>query len=336
MNQRKKFNKRKVAVTTHLNDLSQPLQQATQSLPAINPGKKGIFSHIAEEFARHEVLVAISTFLFSPFTIISAIISVYSLWELTLPKIAAYLVAHPTRALIALIFFALLAPFINGGVRAIFRLCWGWIKRLFSPKGEAIQANNSEPANDHKALALYAGISSFSPHATKKDKREDWQQCRQQIESAKDLRIMGATGWDTFASPEAPLHSLIKKFKGDIKILMLDKNAQAVIENRALELSRAHRDYSEEIEKSIAFLTALKKTKTDFQIEVRMYKKPLVWKMIICNSYMWLQHYWSEKNVDDSPVYTFFSDGAENPTSLFHPFYSEWQRLWTEAEPHSF
>jgi hypothetical protein len=339
---RKKQQKKKVTATQDKAKVAVPI------LNTVSPqvSKASFWKHFGLDFARHETLIGVGNVLgalLSPFSILTYILSAYAIWVSTFQTVAGYLVGNPLIALVSLVVLILFAPLINGGVKGALRLLIAGIKKLFAPAEHApvvhvpalALSNVKEVKEEAEAdlLARYTGVRSFSPHLTKRDKKDDWNQCKENIKIAKDLRILGATGWDTFGDTNSPLHHTLDKFAGEIKILLLDPNASSVIKMRAIEVGKTEVEYVNDINRAIGRLKTLKHSKPGFNVELRLHTKPLIWKMIICNTYMWLQHYWPDKNVEDTPVYTFFSDGTEHPTSLFHPFYGEWQRLWKESTP---
>jgi hypothetical protein len=306
------------------------------------PSKKSKYLHITIEFLRHEVLTFIAIafwFLLSNIPLIAAFaISFSAYWESSVLQAAPYFAKHPWRTFFTVLVLLGVIPFFKGFVKALAKKVENLFFELFGLKNEPAPNALTEESvvNSPTQLALSAGLLSFSDHIGKKLKTEDWDQCRNNIKHAKDIRIMGATGWDTFGSPQSPLYKTLAISKADVKILLLrDDPNNNVVKVRSQELNYNTSIYVSDIQKSLLRLKDLKAANSARKIEVRLYSSPLIWKMVICNTYMWLQHYWPNRNVEDTPLYTFFSDGGETPSSLFHPFYSEWQKQWDSAAVYS-
>lgn len=228
-----------------------------------------------------------------------------------------YLKTHTERVSIAAITLVVLTPVLRGIFSALWRKCSLWIKSF----------KNSQPSSA-EALIQATGINAFSPHFLRSERLADWKNCNEKIKSNKtiDLRIMGATGWNTFGDSKAPLYRLLSQFTGEVKILLMkpDPTLPALIQ-RATEVGKTAEQYVTEINNSISRLKQLKRNGKN--ISLKLYSQTPIWKMIISNDYMWLQHYCKSKNVEESPVYVFFSDG-DGGTSLFHALYSVWLKRW--------
>lgn len=306
-----------------------------------NPNKKSIGLiaawNFCIEFIRHEVLTLFGKlvwFLILNFTLLVAlVISAKEFWANFVTDTASLIAQHPWIATISVLVLVLITPLVRGFIKFLL----AQFLKLFAPHDASGNIVATTPdALQSKDLALSAGLTSFSPHLTKKDKRLDWDECRNKIKVAKDLRIMGANGWDTFGSPSSPLHRTLTSFKGDLKILLLSDNPHAeAVRERVQDLNRNADSYVQQIQDSLNFLKNLKTIDSKRQIEVRLYESPLNWKMIICNEYMWLQHYWPDRDIENTPVYAFFSDGGSAPSSLFHPFHGEWKKQWASAKPYA-
>lgn len=237
--------------------------------------------------------------------------------------IASYIKGHPIRISIAAIMVALASP----AIKALISLLFLWVKALISSNRNKEQV--VQQVSESEKLIQTTGISGFYPHSTKAEKKKDWKLCVENIKRhrATDLRIMGATGWNTFGHSEAPLYKLLEQFNGEVKILLIDPDptSPALIQ-RAHETNKTPEHYAKEVRDTLSRLKDLKQNKGR-NVSVKLYRQTPIWKMVISNDFMWLQHYCKNKDVDNSPVYTFFSDGDEG-TSLFHALYSVWLKRW--------
>lgn len=233
-----------------------------------------------------------------------------------------YLQKHPIRISIAAGLLALATPLI----RVLFRLIIRGLRQLFYPGTMDKQVDSERP--DAEMLVQAVGVSAFYPHSTKAEKKRDWHSCVESIKNhhARDLRIMGATGWNTFGEPKSPLYRLLSQFDGEVKILLMlpDPKLPALI-RRAKETGRAPEEYVAEIKRSIERIRVLRAKGKN--ISLKFYSQTPIWKMIISNDFMWLQHYCATTDVEDTHVYVFFSDGDDG-SSLFHPLYSVWLKRW--------
>lgn len=291
-------------------------------------GLKKLFHKLLE----HEFLTLLAKLIIWFFTIIGGAATGIVQWiDISADHpVLLYAKSHPERISIVLMAIALFSPVIVGLVSGLVRLISiGALKLMVIL--ELHEHETAEPVaniSNAETLVQAMGISGFSPHTTKQEKRADWKSCNDKIKSnrAIDLRIMGATGWNTFGHKDAPLYRLLDQFQGEIKILLIkpDPTLPALIQ-RANEIGVPAADYVQEINNSIDRLKALKAKGKN--ISLKLYEQMPIWKMVISNDYMWLQHYCKCKNVEDTPVYSFFSDGDEG-TSLFHALYSVWLKRW--------
>lgn len=291
--------------------------------------------HWFRELVRHELLTMIGHaigWLFSNLTyIVPILIGLYTAAAQIITGIAnasasypitQYIVAHPIRVSVVAGIIAAATPLI----RVLFGLPIKAAKRFFAyVNADEDTESESSPAEQ---LVQAVGVSAFYPHATKAEKNKEWKACVGSITShhARDLRIMGATGWNTFGDQKSPLHKLLSGFDGEVKVLlMLPDPKLPALARRAKETGRTPEEYVAEIWRSIERIRTLRSKGKS--ISLKFYTQTPIWKMLISNDFMWLQHYCKAIDVEDTPVYVFFSDG-DGGTSLFHPLYSVWLKRW--------
>ena len=216
-------------------------------------------------------------------------------------RIINYLVTHPARAATTVLLIGLLVTSIYRGL--------GYLR---------IYIRNRE-------ILASVGVSGFWLHSETDEKQTNWESCKARVlaDHPNELRILGATGWETFGKPESPLHNVLQSFRGEIRILLIKPKCSA-FKVRAKALGIKERDYEKEIKQSIAFCEELRdKGKS---IIVKLYEQTPIWKMIFTEKYMWLQHYKTDEHVDNTPVYTLFANDSE--TSLYFPLIDVFRKRW--------
>ncbi|MBU1901880.1 hypothetical protein KKG82_05980 [Patescibacteria group bacterium] len=166
---------------------------------------------------------------------------------------------------------------------------------------------------------------SFWKHHTDEDRQADWQVCVDKIKEASTLKILGATGWETFAEDGSPLHKAVLSFPGEIKVLLMSPEAEC-LEKRVSSLGDVSKsDYIAQINKTIDFCKLLRKK--SIKIHLKLYDQHPIWKMVIADGFLWLQHYRDRTHVDQTPVYGVYANKEE--TSLYYPlsevFYKRWE-----------
>jgi hypothetical protein len=179
-----------------------------------------------------------------------------------------------------------------------------------------------------QAIVEGAGLTGFSLHDGAEEKSHDWAHCEEILSDDQNikLKILGANGRDTFGKADAPLHKLVGEFKGRIEILLMHPSCEA-FKTRTSSLGANHDEYLGHLRETLDFCAYLH-TKRNKHITVKLYSQPPIWKMLITNKYMWLQYYSPLKHVENTPVYTFYSD--ERGTSLFIPLAEVFRKRWQD------
>lgn len=184
-------------------------------------------------------------------------------------------------------------------------------------------------------------IDSFDPNA--EGAGAQWEHCAQYIAetSPTELLILGATGWNTFADDNAPLHSTLDSFTGNLRILLVAPGSEAA-EIRANEIAigptgaidhsmrrRILAEFEDEITKTIAYCKRLadKPSVSLRSIEVRGYVEKPIWKLVFANKYVWVQHYRAGVHVAETPGYL-FSRPHPYLSSFFQAYLTVFQRRW--------
>jgi len=145
---------------------------------------------------------------------------------------------------------------------------------------------------------------------------------------ARDIMVLGSTGFTTFADDKGDLHGVIKNCR-EARIMLLNPySAGARIRAKSIHdpditLER----FREQIAKSIAFLKGLKAAQKN--IRLKLYDEVPFLKMAISGDYIWIKHYHAEFDAQLLPEYVFRYD--QNPGSLYVPFYQYFLRQWNNA-----
>lgn len=108
-------------------------------------------------------------------------------------------------------------------------------------------------------------------------------------------------------------------------------NSQA-FDRRIIELNHNAENYYEQILDSIEYCKDLK-TRYEKDIEVRLYRQVVIWKMFITNHTLWLQHYRDGFHVDQMPMYC-FEPVKEHRPSLYDGFKTVFEKRWRFDEPY--
>lgn len=178
----------------------------------------------------------------------------------------------------------------------------------------------------NKRLLLRTGIAEVWPYSDRDTRAAEWTHLSTRIQASHNissLRIAGLTGWTTFGSKDSPLHDAIDGFNGEIRILLMNPESKDFA-HRAYLLGVHEERFADEVRQTISYCAGLRAHRKD--IEVRLYDDMPVWKMVLTNDFLWLQHYNSKAHVDETPVYclTATSDGC-----LFSPFTNVWKKRWS-------
>lgn len=172
-----------------------------------------------------------------------------------------------------------------------------------------------------------SGIFDYRPNKTSEDKTKNEAFLLEQVKSAGSIKIIGATGYQTFAKSDATgkavLREVLENISGEIKILLLHPNTEQT-KMRAKALGVLLETYQRDIANSIQFLKELKiKGKS---VALKLYSQRPIWKMIIADDFLWLQYYDPKEHVEYTPVYGIKRD--HNNYTLFEPLSAVFTKKW--------
>lgn len=144
---------------------------------------------------------------------------------------------------------------------------------------------------------------------------------------AKDIQVIGSTGFRTFTDPKGDLHHVMLNCR-KAKIMLLNPFGEGA-RARAESIHDPHLTpeiFQEQIKKSIIFLKELKAVKKE--VKLKFYQDTPLLKLAILDDYLWVQHYHSGLDVQHMPEYVF--KHGQNLDSLFIPFYDFFMARWKD------
>jgi hypothetical protein len=144
---------------------------------------------------------------------------------------------------------------------------------------------------------------------------------------AKDVMIIGSTGFRTFVDPRGDLHDVIQNCR-KARILLLNPFSEGA-KTRAksiLDPQVTPETFLEQIRKSITFLKGLKGINKE--VKLKFYPDAPLLKLAILDDHIWLQHYHAGLDIRQMPEYVFKHD--KNLCSLYIPFYQFFMTKWND------
>jgi len=155
--------------------------------------------------------------------------------------------------------------------------------------------------------------------------RERIRKLRERQGIARDVMVLGSTGFRTFVDPKGELHHVIQNCR-EAKIMLLnpDSEGATVRAKSILSPEITPERLGEQIRKSIGFLKDLRAVQKNIQL--KLYPDTPFLKLSILGDYLWVQHYHVGLDVEMMPKYVFKHD--QNPGSLYVPFYEYFLMRW--------
>lgn len=144
---------------------------------------------------------------------------------------------------------------------------------------------------------------------------------------ARDIMLMGSTGYRTFVHPKTDLYETLKSCR-EAQIMLLNLSSEGA---RIRSKSIPHPDVTidhlqEQIQMSIDFLKAVNEVHRN--LKLKLYSDVPFLKLTVLGDYMWVQHYHSGVDVESMPEYVFKHNGT---TSGFYEFsYQYFLNRWND------
>jgi len=146
---------------------------------------------------------------------------------------------------------------------------------------------------------------------------------------ARDIMIIGSTGFRTFVNSNGDLHDVIKNCR-EAKIILLNPHSEgASLRTKSILDSDINIDhFREQISKSIDFFKGLKGAQKN--VKLKLYTDVPFFKLAILGDYIWIQHYHPGLDVQIMPEYVFRH--AQNLNGFYTPFYQYFLSRWNDPE----
>ena len=144
---------------------------------------------------------------------------------------------------------------------------------------------------------------------------------------ARDIMIIGSTGFRTLVDPKGDLRAVIENCRS-AKIMLLDPESRGAIERvRTIgdpEITRE--SLRTQVEQTIAFLRTLRAAHQ--RIHLKLYCEPPLWKLAILGDHAWVRHYPPALDVRVLPEYVFVH--GQDPAGLYTAFYQYFVMRWND------
>ncbi len=152
---------------------------------------------------------------------------------------------------------------------------------------------------------------------------------KQKLGFAREIMIIGSTGYHSFVEPEGDLHEAVQNCR-EAKIMLLDPLKHGVIA-RARSIPDPEitpEVIREQIIKSIDYLKNLKAAQKN--VRLKLYPEMPLLKMAILGDYAFIRHYHTGMNVRFMPEFAFKNE--PNHGGLYLPMYRYFCSRWRQAE----
>jgi len=142
---------------------------------------------------------------------------------------------------------------------------------------------------------------------------------------ARDIMVIGSTGYRTFATSDGELHSIVRNCrKARIMLLNPCSEGATVRAKSIIDPEITPSRLAGQIRESIVFLRELKSVQKD--IRLKLYAHAPFLKLTLTGDYIWVKHYHGGHDVMGMPEYVFRH--IQNPGSLYGIFHQYFQNQW--------
>lgn len=173
-------------------------------------------------------------------------------------------------------------------------------------------------------MAKKAGLVSVSS-STGFLARTRHRRLKQDHAIARDIMVIGSTGFRTFVDEKSDLHAVIKNCR-EARIMLLNPYSEGarIRASSILDPDITVDRFRQQIGKSIGFLKGLRAVQKN--IRLKLYDEVPFLKMTISDDYVWVKHYHTGLDVQVMPEYVFRYD--QDQGSLYVPFYQYFLTQW--------
>jgi hypothetical protein len=178
-------------------------------------------------------------------------------------------------------------------------------------------------------MAKSAGLVQATPFRGTFIYKRRVKHMKKKLGFAREIMIIGSTGYRSFAEPEGELHEAVQNCR-EAKIMLLDP-----LKHGAIARARSIPDpeitpevIREQIIKSIDFLKSLRAAQKT--VRLKLYPDMPLLKMAILGDYAFIRHYHTGLNVRHMPEFAFKNE--QNHGGLYLPMYRYFLSRW--QDPH--
>lgn len=177
-------------------------------------------------------------------------------------------------------------------------------------------------------MAKDAGLVSVKPAKGFLSRRKV-KRMKEEQGFAKDVMIIGSTGFRTFVDPKGDLHQVLQNCrKARIMLLNPFSEGARVRAKSIMDPRVTPETFREQIKNSIAFLKGLKDVNKE--VKLKLYHDAPLLKLAILDDHIWIQHYHAGLDIQQMPEYVFKHD--QNLSSLYIPFYQYFMTRWNDPD----
>ena len=145
--------------------------------------------------------------------------------------------------------------------------------------------------------------------------------------TARDIMVMGATGFRTFVEEKSDLHSVLKNCRS-ARIMLLNPYGEeagpGAKGNHGPGIATG--EFGERVGRSIDFIKRIRAGQKD--IRLKLYDEVPFLKLTISSDYVWVKHYHPGLDAGLMPEYVFRYN--QDPGSLYVPFYQYFLKKWND------
>jgi len=170
------------------------------------------------------------------------------------------------------------------------------------------------------ALSTHAGLNIYLKNFGEDDEREIQKSLIDSLSGVRTIKILAATGFNTFGDQKSFLYEAVEKCPGLVSIIMLSPHEENEASlQRSKALSVYNDDYRREIINTITVLKELRSKGKN--IELRFYNHLPLWKLYVTDDEAWVQHYNPNAHVSTTPIYGFKKNNKGQCN--FYDFFSD-------------